>query len=200
VLDQIEPWREQNRTSLGCNFVYPSDEWYLVAEREIPSAGEYDDFPQVENGVGMVRQLLDEWAELKADLPASGLKSATIVCGTLVAPVMRRIVDALNKCADADWQVVPVVNQFFGPVTTVSGLLTGQDVVRTLRGHSLGEIVLLPRAMFITSPQVAGQYGAGLAPPGTTLDDMHVDEIASRLGARVAMANTMEEALARALR
>jgi putative radical SAM enzyme (TIGR03279 family) len=183
VLEQIEKWRTANR------FVYPADEWYLVAGREVPPADEYDGFPQVENGVGMVRQLLDEWQDLKADLPAAGLRPATLVCGTLIAPVLARMVAELNAQASAGWQVVPVVNRFFGAVTTVSGLLTGQDVVHAVQGHALGSIVLLPSAMF------AGRYGAGSAPAGTTLDDVHITEISARLGVRVEMAGTLAEAL-----
>jgi putative radical SAM enzyme (TIGR03279 family) len=192
ILEQIDEWRAENRRERGYRFVYPSDEWYLVAGQEVPPASEYDGFPQVENGVGMVRQLLDEWEELKANLPPGDLRPATLVCGTLIAPVLARIVAELNRLqdkADAGWQVVPVVNQFFGPVTTVSGLLTGQDVITALQGHPLGQIVLLPSAMF------AGQYGAGSASPGTTLDDMHITEIAARLGVPVAMAGTAAEAL-----
>jgi putative radical SAM enzyme (TIGR03279 family) len=190
VLDQVEPWRTKNRESSGYTFVYPSDEWYLVAGREVPSAGEYDGFPQVENGVGLVRQLLDEWAELKTDLPDMKLKSASVVCGTLIAPVFTRIVKELNTLTGAGWQVIPVVNSFFGAVTTVSGLLTGQDVLAALKQRALGEVVLLPRAMF------TGTYGAGSAPPGTTLDDLHIDDIRMELVAQVVVAGTMAEALA----
>jgi NifB/MoaA-like Fe-S oxidoreductase len=86
--------------------------------------------------------------------------------------------------------MVPVVNHFFGPVTSVSGLLTGRDVLAALAGRALGDLVLLPRAMF------TGRYGAGSAPPGTTLDDMTLAEIAARLGVPVAMAGTVAEALA----
>jgi putative radical SAM enzyme (TIGR03279 family) len=191
ILDQIEPWRIKNQESLGCTFVYPSDEWYLVAGRDIPPADEYDGFPQVENGVGMTRQLLDEWAALARLVQSSRLDQsrATLVCGTLVAPVMADIVAELNELTGAGWYLVPVTNRFFGPVTTVSGLLTGQDVVAALRGHPLGDLVLLPRAMF------TGCYGAGSAPPGTTLDNMRIDDIAAQLGVPVMMAGTLAEAL-----
>jgi len=190
LLDQVESWREENRARLGCTFVYPSDEWYLVAGRGVPPAHEYDGFPQVENGVGLVRQLLDEWESLKVRLPAAALRRATLACGTLVAPVMARIVEEWNALAGTDLQLVPVANQFFGPVTTVSGLLTGQDVVAELESRSLGELVLLPRAMF------TGQYGVGSAPAGITLDDLSVDEISARLGVDVEIAGTMAEVLA----
>jgi putative radical SAM enzyme (TIGR03279 family) len=190
VLDQIQPWQVANRRRRGCTFVYPSDEWYLVAGREIPSAGEYDEFPQVENGVGMVRQLLDEWEEVQRTLTMRcTCKSATLVCGTLIAPVLARIVAEWNEQFGSNLQLVPVVNHFFGEVTTVSGLLTGQDVIAALQGQDLGEVVLLPSAMF------TGRYGAGSTPPGYTLDDMSTSDIAAQLGVHVDMAGALTEAL-----
>jgi putative radical SAM enzyme (TIGR03279 family) len=201
VLDQVEPWQRGNRKKRGCTFVYPSDEWYLVAGREVPPSKEYDGFPQVENGVGMVRLLLDEWKELKAGLSARPrprdeglsttrkLKPATLICGTLIAPVLARIVEELNALTGSDLRLVPVPNDFFGPVTTVSGLLTGRDVVATLRDRPLGDLVLLPRAMF------TGSYGAGSAPPDSTLDDLSLAGISDRLGVPAVMTGTLTEAL-----
>jgi putative radical SAM enzyme (TIGR03279 family) len=190
LLDQVTAWRFENRQGIGRAFVHPSDEWYLVAEREVPPADEYDGFPQVENGVGMVRRLLDDWNEIKAELPALDRKPATLVCGTLIAPVMARIVDELNVLANANWQLASVVNQFLGPMTTVSGLLTGQDVVRALDGRDLGQVVLLPRTMF------DGRYGVDPAHVGKTLDDMHLANVSAQLGVRVQTAGTIAEALA----
>jgi putative radical SAM enzyme (TIGR03279 family) len=189
VLDQVEPWRCANRARWDCAFVYPSDEWYLVAGQPIPKTGEYDGFSQVENGVGMVRQLLDEWAALKPGLSTSKPRRATLACGTLIAPVLARIVEEWNALTGLDLRLVPVANHFFGPVTTVSGLLTGQDLIAALRERSPGDLVLAPRAMF------TGRYGAGSAPPGVTLDDLSLDDISAQLGARVEMAGTLSEAL-----
>jgi putative radical SAM enzyme (TIGR03279 family) len=190
ILDQVEPWRGENRERWGSAFVYPSDEWYLVAGRDVPCADEYDGFPQVENGVGMVRQLLDEWEVLRTQLPPLAVTQATLVCGTLIAPVMAKIVDELNGGTGGQVRLVPVVNRFFGSVTTVSGLLTGQDVLAELEGSDPGELLLLPRAMF------TGQYGAGSASPGTTLDDLALDDLCARLGVPIEMADTMTEAVA----
>jgi NifB/MoaA-like Fe-S oxidoreductase len=138
----------------------------------------------------MVRQLLDEWEALSVDLPALGPKPATLVCGTLIAPVLAQIAQALTRLTGAGIQVLPVINQFFGPVTTVSGLLTGADVVAALKGQSLGELVFLPRAMF------TGRYGAGASPPGVTLDDMSLADLSTQLAVPVEMAGTMTELLA----
>ena len=190
VLDQAEAWRLENRQRLGNGFVYPSDEWYLVVERDIPPADEYDGFPQVENGVGMVRQLLDEWKALKTGLPVLTCGSATLVCGTLIAPVLARIVSELNALTGATVRLAPVSNQFFGPVTTVSGLLTGQDVAAALQGCERSEVVLLPSAMF------TGRYGAGSAPPGITLDGWTLEALSASVGSPVEMAGTISEAIA----
>jgi putative radical SAM enzyme (TIGR03279 family) len=190
LLDQVAPWRRKARVETGCTFLYPSDEWYLVAGRDLPEAEEYDDFPQLENGVGMVRRLLDEWAELKVPLPEQGRMAgaATLACGMLIAPVLAPVVEEWSARTGVRLRLVPVRNEFFGPMTTVSGLLTGRDVVAALREQDLGDLVLLPRAMF------TGRYGAGEAPPGVTLDDMSIGTIASRLGVRVEMAGTLAEA------
>ena len=190
VLDLVEAWRAESGSKLGSCFLYPSDEWYLVAEREIPPEDEYDGFPQVENGVGMVRQLLDEWDSLKPDLPALERRSATLVCGALIAPVLGRIVDELNTLTGAGIRLAPVINRYFGPVTTVSGLLTGQDVAAALQGRAPGEVVLLPRAMF------TGRYGAGSAPPGITLDEWSLEDLSASIGSPVRMAGTISEAIA----
>jgi putative radical SAM enzyme (TIGR03279 family) len=189
VLEQVEPWRTENREKRDCTFIYPSDEWYLVAGQEVPPAGEYDGFPQVENGVGMVRQLLDEWEELNVDLPGSEPKPATLVCGTLIAPLLAPIVAGLNALTGAQVRLVPVANEFFGPVTTVSGLLTGQDVVAALRDRLPDEVVVLPRAMLGSS------YGAGSALSGLTLDDLSLAELSAQLGVPVEVAGTLAEVL-----
>jgi len=189
LLDQAEAWAPENRSRLGSAFVYPSDEWYLVAGRQIPPARAYDGFPQLENGVGMVRQLLDEWQALKAVLPPLARRSATLVCGMLIAPVLSGIVRELNALTGASIRLLPVANQYFGPVTTVSGLLTGEDVSAALLGQSPGELVLVPRSMF------TGRYGAGAAPAGITLDDWTLEDLAARSGCPVEMAGTMAEAI-----
>jgi putative radical SAM enzyme (TIGR03279 family) len=211
ILDQVEPWRERCRRELGLTCVYPSDEWYLLAERRVPPAAEYDGFGQIENGVGMVRHFLDEWDHIKYQIsnikyqipngkskipnlqsPISNLqgKRATLVCGELAAPVLRQVVDELNELTGSQIRVVPIVNNWYG-VVTVSGLLTGHDVVEQLKGdvgmggHTPvpGEMVLLPRVMFDNSGQV-------------TLDDMTPDQIQAALGTPVGVAQHPEEMLA----
>jgi putative radical SAM enzyme (TIGR03279 family) len=210
VLDQVEPWRESCRREFGTTLVYPSDEWYLLAERPVPPAVEYDGFGQLENGVGMVRQFLDEWRDIKSqtlalrrparrhgragarvsnlEAPISSLRGerATLVCGELAAPVLRQMADELNELTGSQVRVAPIVNNWYG-VVTVSGLLTGRDVITQLTsGNRMplpGEMVLLPRVMFDNSGQV-------------TLDDMTPAQLQEALGTPVGVAQSPGELLA----
>ena len=158
VLESVVPWQARFRREHGVGWVYPADEWYLALGREVPPASEYDGFPQIENGVGMVRWFLGEWEDCKLWMADCGLQikdrvfpaaeRATLVCGTLMAPLMMRLLDELAALTGLQVEVLPVVNRFFGSMVTVSGLLAGQDVVALLREHSLNGSVFLPRAMF----------------------------------------------------
>jgi putative radical SAM enzyme (TIGR03279 family) len=190
VLDQIEPWRERCRRELGLTFIYPSDEWYLLAGRAVPPAAEYDGFGQTENGVGMVRQFLDDWGEIKSQALNMKYQRATLVCGDLAAPVLQSVVDELNVLSGSEVRVAPIVNNWYG-VVTVSGLLTGHDVIAQVRdtlgmyreAPLPGEAVLLPRVMFDNSGQV-------------TLDDMTPMQIQEALGMPVVVAQHPREMLA----
>ncbi len=190
ILAQVEPWRERCRREFGLTFVYPSDEWYLMAGQRVPPAAEYDGFGQVENGVGMVRQFLDEWKRLRSARPAaqarqiSNLKEkrAIVACGELAAPVLEEVVGELNALAGSQVRVAPIVNNWYG-VVTVSGLLTGRDVIEQLMSTASGEMIVLPRVMFDNSGRV-------------TLDDMTPIQIQQALGSPVAVAQHPGEMLA----
>ena len=205
VLDQVEPWRERCRQEFGLTFVYPSDEWYLLAGRRVPPADEYDGFGQIENGVGMVRNFLDEWEQVKYQMAkgkgqianskgqrtnSKGQRAnikyqrATVVCGELAGPVLSKVVNELNELTGSRVRVAPIVNNWYG-VVTVSGLLTGHDVIEQLKGDAgslPGEMALLPRVMFDNSGQV-------------TLDDMTPEQIQEALGMPVRVAQHPEEML-----
>ena len=203
VVVQISAWQRAYRRQHGLNLVYASDEWYLMAGREVPPAEEYDGFPQLENGVGLTRVFLDERVQVSGRraqgagrgsqvtgrrAQVAGRKSqvgkVTLVCGTLIAPVLEVKAMELSEMIGAAVEVVPVENRFFGPTVTVSGLLTGQDVIAALRGRDPGDAVFLPRAMF----DAAGEL---------TLDDISLAAIGEALGARVEVAGTMGEIVKR---
>ncbi len=180
IMEQIMPRQAENRRRLGMALVYPSDELYLRVGLPVPPAKEYDGFPQLENGIGLVRQMLDEWEKIKADGMVSQEGRVVAVCGTLIASLLDRVVQELSHLTQLDISVASVENAFFGSSVTVSGLLIGQDVVEAVRDRDLGDMVLLPRAMFDAQGEV-------------TLDDLTAEEMESRLGVAVRAAGSIAE-------
>jgi putative radical SAM enzyme (TIGR03279 family) len=184
ILALARPLRRQYRKRCGIALVYPSDEMYLMAGQPVPSAREYDGFPQLANGVGMVRQLLDDWQLAKHRRPQGTwpYEKTSLVCATLIAPLLRQLATEWAQLVQASVQVLPVENDLFGPTVTVSGLLTARDVLDTLRGQDLGDLVVLPRAMFDASGEL-------------TLDDYPLSQMEQALGVSVVAAETMGELL-----
>lgn len=194
LVKQVSLWSEEFRGRYGRSLVYLADEFYLLAGLLSPSAEEYDDFPQLENGIGLVRRLLDEGIKKGKPLAAKGRK--TLACGILIAPLLEGMANELSlSLQDPEGQepvgsallstqieVIPIENRFFGPTITVSGLLTGRDVIAALRGRDLGEMVYLPRSMFDAKGEI-------------TLDGMTVGDMEAALGVKVTMAETMREVL-----
>ncbi|MDL2214169.1 DUF512 domain-containing protein [Clostridia bacterium OttesenSCG-928-O13] len=130
----------------GSRLIYPSDEWFLLAGRPIPPADFYEDYPQLENGVGMWRVLLDEFTEALAAAPGGPQKAeADLVVGTLAAPLFEEINALLvQKYPNARLYVHGVKNDFFGHGVTVTGLLTGRDVMAQLQGQLGSGRLFLP--------------------------------------------------------
>lgn len=167
------------RQRTGRQLVYPGDEFFLLAGHEIPPDSFYDDYPQYFNGVGMIRDFLTAWEEEQPRLPhrLPHPLRVSLVCGTLVAPLFQQVAEDLNQIDGLNITVVPVVNRFFGDTVTVSGLLTGQDVVDALRPvASASDHALLPRVMFdhdgsrtldnLSLPMVAAQAGVPVSLAG----------------------------------
>jgi len=181
LLDLILGYSQACRRDLGLTLVYPSDEIYILANREMPPADFYDDMPQYSNGVGMVRDFLDSWAKAKRRLPARipTPVSLALVCGTLVGPLLEQVAARLNKIEGLTVRVLPVVNQFFGDTVTVSGLLAAQDVIPALRASGCTRAIL-PRVMF-------DYQGA------RTIDDQSPQQIAEAAGIPVVLAGDPAE-------
>ena len=148
ALEILEHWGDRWKRERGARTVYPSDEFYLLAGREIPPLEFYEDFPQIENGVGMLRNLQDEvdWALEDLDLPElEGERKVTIPTGEGAYPFLDALLDGCRrKCHNSTIEVVPVKNDFFGGTVNVTGLLTGQDLLRQLGGRDLGDQVRWP--------------------------------------------------------
>ena len=182
ILRRVGPLQRRYRRELGVGCVYCSDEFYLLAGREVPAAGHYDGFPQLANGVGGTRLLLDDWRKARQGWRAGGgaRRRVTWACGELIAPVLRGMALEVGELTGAEVQVVAVGNAFFGRSVTVSGLLTGGDVIAALRGQDLGQRVWLPRSMFDEAGEV-------------TLDDVRLGEIGAALGVEVRVAERVSE-------
>ena len=167
VLGIIHKWQQYCMDRYGIHFVHAGDEWYLLAEEEIPGEERYDGYIQLENGVGMIRLLENEFREALEQTPADDTirRSVTLATGRLAAPLLTKLSGlAIQKFPGVSAQVVSIRNDFFGERITVSGLLTGRDIVAQLTGRELGDALLLPCNLLRSGEQ-------------TLLDDMTVDDL-----------------------
>ncbi len=170
VIDLIESWQKKIFEKHGVHFIHASDEWYLLAERELPEAAWYDGYLQLENGVGMLRLLEEQVREAlqdrKGDDRAEELSFAT---GKLAYPVIARYMEEIRKkFPNVHCRGYEIRNSFFGEQITVSGLLTGQDLVSQLKGRDLGRTLLLPCNLLRSGENVF-------------LDDMTVEDLEKEL-------------------
>ncbi len=166
-------WEKEFRSRLGVAFVYLADEFYLLAGAPLPSAARYDGFPQIENGVGMTRSFLDRFARQKYRFPREVKPvRVRIVSGELAAPILTaRVLPVLNTISGLQAEVVAVKNRFFGGKVTVSGLITGGDIIGQLRGMERADLIMIP-------PNC--RNGDGLF-----LDDLDLDGLSRALDAPV---------------
>jgi putative radical SAM enzyme (TIGR03279 family) len=184
VIDLVESFQGRFRASRGGRFVFASDEWYVGAARATPEFDAYEGFPQLDNGVGSIRQFLHDMQddlgafELPADL--GGVRVAT---GSLGARVFEREIFPLLRARGVAVvpEIVRVENRFFGPLVTCSGLLVGRDIVAAVR--AAGE----PRPTLI--PPNCLNYDA------VTIDEMSVEDLGRELGAPVSAPESLVEAL-----
>ena len=170
VLDIIRDGQRQSIERYGTHFIHAGDEWYLLADEPLPDADDYDGFLQLENGVGMLRLLSDEFDEaLEMSAVAPGATSCSIACGTGIASFFGELISRFHRrYPQVDVHLYPILNDFFGHRITVSGLLTGQDLIAQLAGRQLGDRLLLTRNML--------RFGEDVL-----LDDVHVSGIEAAL-------------------
>ena len=148
VIDIIEGFQKRIYARCGIHFVHASDEFYLLAERDLPEEDRYDDYLQLENGVGMMRLLMEEFAEELERRKEEGFKgpsrNITLATGHLAAPFIERLAKEYMDEYGGNINIVPITNKFFGEQITVSGLLCGCDIIDQLKGKDLGDELLLP--------------------------------------------------------
>ena len=182
VIDQAEQWQERFRRDRGSTFFHLGDEFYLMSGRDVPSAADYDGFPQIEDGIGITRHFLEEANRYLRRARTFSLAGArgTVACGTLIAPTMRQLITAFNAKTGAELDVVAVENQYLGTEITVSGLLTGQDLLAGLASRPY------EGPLFISSRMLSDRTG-------TLLDDRTVDEVGAELGRPVIPAEGLKD-------
>ncbi len=162
VIDTIEGWQKKIYAEHGIHFVHASDEWYILAEREMPEEERYDGYLQLENGVGMTRLLMEEFKDgmqklaEERSLPDESVKEEiSLATGLLAYPYIQRLTDEMEKAfPHLKVHVYAIVNEFFGEHITVSGLLTGQDIEKQLKGKVLGTRLLLPQNVLRSGEEV----------------------------------------------
>ena len=144
LLAVAERWAEKARAERGITWVYGSDELYLLAERELPDAEFYDDFAQIENGIGAIATLRRRVAEGAERLPRLDGKRIGVVTGTSMAPLMPPLLDQLAAATGATFELIATANSLFGPTTTTAGLLVGADIRRALVHRTDLDLALIP--------------------------------------------------------
>jgi putative radical SAM enzyme (TIGR03279 family) len=185
VIEQSEAWQRRFRAERGETFYYLGDEFYLMTGRDVPGAAMYDGFPQIEDGIGITRHLLENLSSLTRRTNPERLRGAEgiVACGTLVGDTMHRAVGQMNERLGTQLDVVVVENEFLGHEINVSGLLTGQDFARALTGKTAGKPV------FITSRAISDRTH-------TMLDDMTLSDLSASIGAPVVPALTFTDVAA----
>lgn len=157
VLACIHRWQEYCMARYGIHFVHAGDEWYLLAEEELPEEERYDGYIQLENGVGMITLLRDEFAEALQEVKGDkGLeRRVTLATGKSAAPLLEELAGRLKeKFPKVCVEIVAIRNDFFGERITVSGLLTGQDLIAQLKDRNLGDVLLLPCSLLRSGEEV----------------------------------------------
>ena len=143
VIDIVEDFAKEAYEETGTHFVFASDEMYMVAQRPLPAYEYYEDFPQIENGVGLCVQLVDTYEYAKQRYGTCPIpRRVTMATGQSAAGFLRSVIGEEDMV-----QIVPIKNKFFGESITVAGLVTGGDLIEQLKGMDLCEELLIPSCM-----------------------------------------------------
>jgi putative radical SAM enzyme (TIGR03279 family) len=174
LLDQIDIWQQRFRKEIGRGFVYASDEFYITAGRAIPGPKHYDGFPQIENGVGLVRSFIQDFGKQARKFPVRLAKKRRLIMatGTLASGFMtENLLPRLKDIKGLEVDLIATPNLLFGDSVTVAGLLSGKCLYSSLKSVDKGDLILLP-------PDI-------LNADGLFLDDMTVHQLAERLATPV---------------
>lgn len=182
VISQVQELQHKFNQKLGSNFAWLADEWFLIAGEELPAESHYEDYPQIDNGVGSIRSFLKQFAAAATDLPpqVEPPRQFTWVVGNAVEKAFQPILHQLNQVKGLRVNMEALCSNYWGQSISVTGLLTGQDLLEKLSGKELGNAILLPALML--------KHGDTYF-----LDDMTVEELAHKLDRAIIPVRSVEE-------
>ena len=188
IINQVEPMQKNFYKSTGSRFAWLSDEWYLIAKKPLPTLNSYEDLPQKENGVGSIRSFLKSMEEATTDLPKKIYQKRTCswVVGKLVENELLKPYKRLNKINNFTLHLYGLPSPYWGQEQIVTGLLTGQDLIKGLKGKDLGDELLLPSVMLRQGEKIF-------------LDDMTLQELCYSLNVPIRIVHNAQDIVNKAL-
>ncbi len=171
LLDFIEEKQKTYLKNIGSRFVFASDEFFAITKSQLPELGEYEGFPQLENGVGLMKSFEEEIDEELKKIPMGTKvdKKYVLATGTLAKDYINKITGKiLGRFNNLELEVVPIINNFFGETITVSGLVTGQDLIDQLKPYNKVDGIIIPRSMMKSDEEIF-------------LDDISLEELSNKL-------------------
>ena len=188
IINQVEPMQKNFYQSTGSRFAWLSDEWYLIAKKPLPTLNSYEDLPQKENGVGSIRSFLKSMEEATTDLPKKIYQKRTCswVVGKLVENELLKPYKRLNKINNFTLHLYGLPSPYWGQEQIVTGLLTGQDLIKGLKGKDLGDELLLPSVMLRQGEKIF-------------LDDMTLQELCYSLNVPIRIVHDAQDIVNKAL-
>ncbi|MGJ3248038.1 MAG: TIGR03279 family radical SAM protein [Elainellaceae cyanobacterium] len=186
VIDQVQTLQTTFQHQFGSSFAWLADEWFLIGRKDLPPASHYEDYPQIGNGVGSIHQFLSEFQNAAHDLPprVSSPRMLTWVVGNAVKHAFQPILNRLNGIEGLEVRMAALRSTYWGQDITVTGLLTGQDILDALQGQDVGEAILLPTLMLKHDE-------------AKFLDDMTVADLESKLGTPIRPIGDVKELIER---
>lgn len=175
VISQVKLLSRQFRQQFASSVVWLADEWFLIAGEELPSESEYEEYPQIDNGVGSIQLFLKQFATVAAELLPPKVypqRRLTWVVGNAVEKAFQPILKRLNFVEGLEVNMQALCSDYWGQTISVTGLLTGHDLLLNLEGQDLGDGILLPNVMLKNGELVF-------------LDDMSIEELANRLNTKI---------------
>ncbi len=183
VISQVQILSQQFRQKFGSSVVWLADEWFLIAGEELPSESEYEEYPQIDNGVGSIQLFIKQFATVAAELLPPKVypqRKFTWIVGNAVEKAFQPILKRLNCVEGLEVNMRALCSDYWGQTISVTGLLTGHDLLLNLEGQDLGDGILLPNVMLKNGESVF-------------LDDMSIEELAGKLNTKIIAVGGVED-------